>query len=276
MEFDTTVNRDPERLQPAEKADIVLTGSAAGIRFAPVFRRFAPRLRHPSAKESLPMAALNFEALRSTPTVPEPFPHLVVPRFVMSDSLVKIEGQYPRLDSPGSFPLDGLTYGPAFQTLLDELNGPKFRKLCEEKFQVDLTGRPTTITVRGRCGTRDGNIHTDSETKIITVLLYMNSGWEQSGGRLRLVRSPTDIEDVIVEVPPVEGTLVAFRRTDNSYHGHKPFIGPRRVIQFNWVTDCSAERRGIWRHRLSAWAKKLTGFRRQDSPDEYGNSWRAA
>src|SRR5205807_10523891 len=106
-------------------------------------------------------------------------------------------------------------------------------------------------------GTKDGNIHTDAVTKLITVLLYMNPGWEDSGGRLRLLRSPDSIEDVIVEVPPVEGTLLAFRRSDNSYHGHKPFIGPRRVIQLNWVTTRGTARREILRHRFSAWMKKL-------------------
>ena len=119
------------------------------------------------------------------------------------------------------------------------------------------------ITARGRCGTRDGNIHTDAVTKIITVLIYMNPHWEEAGGCLRLLRSPTDIEDVLAEVPPVEGTLIAFRRSDNSYHGHKPFIGPRRVIQFNWVTDRGTVGREILRHRASSWVKWIAGaFRR--------------
>jgi len=34
---------------------------------------------------------------------------------------------------------------------------------------------------------------------------------------------------MIVEVPPSDGTLVAFKRSDNSWHGHKPFSGKRRV-----------------------------------------------
>ena len=128
---------------------------------------------------------------------------------------------------------------------------------------MDLKGRPTMVTVRGRSGTRDGNIHTDAASKIITVLLYMNPRWEEPGGRLRLLRSPDDIEDAIVEAPPVAGTLVAFRRSDNSYHGHKPFVGPRRVIQLNWVTDRGTVGREILRHRASAWLKWMSGaFRR--------------
>jgi SM-20-related protein len=209
------------------------------------------------------MDGLDFAAFRATPLTSEPFPFLVVPGFIKPKACAAINADYPRIDSAGSFPVSGLTFGAGFQGLLDELRGPTFRTVCEEKFGIDLGGRSTMITVRGRCGTRDGNIHTDAVSKIITVLLYMNSNWEESGGRLRLLRSAEDIEDVLVEVPPTEGTLVVFRRSDNSYHGHKPFIGPRRVIQFNWVTNQGYQRREFVRHRVSAWMKKtLALFRR--------------
>ena len=113
------------------------------------------------------------------------------------------------------------------------------------------------ITVRGRCREQDGRIHTDSATKIITVLLYLNPGWEAPGGRLRLLRSPDNLDAVIVEVPPDEGTLVAFRRGAHSFHGHTPFVGPRRVIQLNWVTTPEVLRYEATRHRVSALVKRL-------------------
>jgi SM-20-related protein len=68
--------------------------------------------------------------------------------------------------------------------------------------------------------------------------------------------SGTDLDDVILEVPPVEGTLLAFRRRENSWHGHKPFVGERRVSQFNWVTSEEVVRREQNRHRFSATVKK--------------------
>ena len=110
-------------------------------------------------------------------------------------------------------------------------------------------------TVRGRCQQKDGRIHTDSKSKIITVLIYLNPQWENAAGRLRLLRGPDDIEDYAAEVPPDEGTLLAFRRSENSFHGHKTFVGERRVIQFNWVTDRGTVWRESLRHRLSAWIK---------------------
>jgi SM-20-related protein len=164
------------------------------------------------------MGGLDLAAFRATPLTRDPFPFLVVPEFIKLEARAAINADYPRIDSPGSFPVEELTFGAGFQRLLDELRGPAFRTACEEKFGIDLAGKTSMITVRGRCGTRDGNIHTDAVSKIITVLLYMNSNWEEPGGRLRLLRSPHDLEDVIVEVPPVEGTLVV-ATSDSSDRG---------------------------------------------------------
>jgi SM-20-related protein len=203
------------------------------------------------------MKEINLAAFRSTPLVQEPFEYLIVPGFIRPEACSAIHADYPRIDDVGSFPVEELTYGQAFASFLQTLKGAEFRQAFAEKFQVDLTDRPVMVTVRGQSGTRDGSIHTDAQSKIITVLIYMNPKWEEPGGRLRLLRSPTDIDDVIVEVPPVEGTLLAFRRSDNSYHGHKPFIGPRRVIQLNWVNNLGRRRYEVMRHRVSAWMKRM-------------------
>jgi hypothetical protein len=60
-------------------------------------------------------------------------------------------------------------------------------------------------------------------------------------------------------VPPDAGTLAAFRRSDRSYHGHKPYEGPRRAIMFNWMTDHQARQQELSRHRFSARLKRLLG-----------------
>jgi hypothetical protein len=205
------------------------------------------------------LSMLDLERFRDAQLTREPFDFLIVPEFVKPEARAAIDKDYPDVSRAGSFPLGEVTYGPAFTKLVDEMRSEEFRKAFEEKFNVDLTNRPDMITVRGRCSDKDGKIHTDSETKIITILVYMNSAWESSGGQLRLLRSGTNLEDVIVEVPPTEGTLLAFRRSNNSWHGHKPFSGPRRVIQFNWVTSEAVVRREQSRHRFSAWIKKLRG-----------------
>jgi SM-20-related protein len=203
------------------------------------------------------VSMLDLERFRTTPLTHEPFEFLVVPEFIKAEACAAIDKDYPNVARPGSFPLREVTYGSAFAKLIEEMRSEEFRKAFEAKFNIDLTDRPDMITVRGRCSEKDGKIHTDSETKIITILLYMNSAWESSGGQLRLLRSGTNLEDVILEVPPTAATLLAFRRSNNSWHGHKPFSGPRRVVQFNWVTSEAVVRREQNRHRLSAWMKKV-------------------
>jgi SM-20-related protein len=205
------------------------------------------------------VSMLDLEKFRRTRLTGQPFEFLIVPEFIKSEAREAIHDDYPQVDRPGSFPLREVTYGSGFAKLVEELRSDEFRKAFEEKFSIDLTNRPDMITVRGRCSEKDGKIHTDSETKIITVLVYMNARWESAGGQLRLLRSGSNLDDMIVEVPPTEGTLLAFRRSNNSWHGHKPFAGPRRVIQFNWVTSDAVVRREQNRHRLSAWMKKIRG-----------------
>ena len=203
------------------------------------------------------MSLLNLATFNAMPLCREPFDYLVVPGFLKAEELGRIHADYPQVDRPGSFPLSEVSYGPVFAALIEELRNDTVREAFEKKFGVDLKNRPTMFTVRGRSAERDGQIHTDSLAKILTILIYMNPKWEESGGRLRLLRSGTDIEDVIVEVPPDEGTLLCFRRSDNSWHGHKPFVGPRRVIQMNWVTSQRVLRYESSRHRLSAALKRI-------------------
>jgi SM-20-related protein len=208
------------------------------------------------------MAYLDFDALSKTPLKRDPYEYLVVPDFVRAEHFTEVVADYPSVPGPGSHPLSEVTVDGHFEALLDELDGPEFRKAIEAKFGIDLTARPTMFTVRGECRSTDGKIHTDSTTKLITVLLYMNEKWDKDGGRLRILRSGTDVEDYVEEVPPHGGTLLVFRRSENSWHGHLPFDGPRRAVQMNWVTDRSVVAREQGRHRLSSTIKKLNPFRK--------------
>ena len=85
----------------------------------------------------------------------------------------------------------------------------------------------------------------------------MNETWGKAAGRLRLFRPADNLDDVIVEVPPVAGTLLAFKRSDNSWHGHQPFVGERRVIQFNWLTSQGNRQIAMLRHHASASFKRV-------------------
>lgn len=200
---------------------------------------------------------IDIDRLRETPLNQDPFDHIIVPGFIRQEALESVHKDYPDVGKPGSFPVSSVTSGPAFGEVLREIQSPEMTAAIEEKFGIDLKGRPTMVTVRDRCRARDGQIHIDSKGKLITVLIYMNPPWEESGGRLRLLRSSDNLEDYAAEVPPNEGTLLAFRCTPDAWHGHKPFEGRRRAIQLNWVVDESYLKREQRRHRLSAFLKKF-------------------
>jgi SM-20-related protein len=207
------------------------------------------------------LSILDLDALRAAPLETDPFEFVVVENFVCGDALAAVLSDYPTVESAGSFPVEVLAYGPAFGRLVDALTGAELGRAIADKFAVDLGGRPTMLTARGTGDTRDGFIHTDSATKIITLLLYMNPVWEAAEGRLRILRGPDDLDDYACEVVPLAGTMLAFRRSERSYHGHRPFLGPRRVLQLNWVRDHSVVRRELGRHRWSARLKTLNPLR---------------
>lgn len=202
----------------------------------------------------------DLERFRSTPLQREPFDFLIVPGFLQATALPAVEQDFPEINKGGSFPAQSLRCGPRFNALLEALQGPEVEAAFAEKFDIDLGGRPTMITLRGQSRAKDGQIHTDSRTKLLTALIYLNSGWEAEGGRLRMLNGPDDLEDYAAEVPPQAGTLVAFRCSDKAYHGHHPFVGQRRSIQLNWVTDAAVLNRELKRHRFSAWTKRVLRF----------------
>lgn len=208
------------------------------------------------------MALLDLARLRDSPLRRDPFDFVVVEDFLARDSLPALVEDFPALAGHGSYPLSMLGCGPLFARLAQELEGGEMRDAIAEKFDLDLSGRPTMITLRGYSDGKDGGIHTDSATKLITVLIYMNPQWPEEAGRLRLLRGPDDLSDCAAEVPPLAGTLVAFRRSARSFHGHRPHVGQRRSIQLNWVTDAGVVRRELGRHVWSARLKALNPFRR--------------
>ncbi|HET8998002.1 MAG TPA: 2OG-Fe(II) oxygenase [Acetobacteraceae bacterium] len=186
-----------------------------------------------------------------------PFDHLVVPGFVPVDAAAAAAAAFPGPDLPGVLPAPATPGDDGFGRLLTALRSPRTTQAFAEKFGLKLDPATLMITLRARTRLADGRIHTDSTTKLVTALIYLNGDWSASGGRLRLLRGPDNLDDMIAEVPPLAGTLLAFRRTDNSWHGHKPFEGVRRAVMLNWMVDAATARRELRRHAMSAGLKRL-------------------
>ena len=204
------------------------------------------------------MGHLRIEKLRAAKLETDPFEYVVVPAFLNAASLKRINTTFPAIAKGGSYPIGSLESCSVINEVIDELDGPEFQRAIAEKFGIDLTGKPKMYSLRAWAGAKDGQIHTDSKDKIITVLLYLNESWPHEGGRLRLLRNGTDLENFVTEVSPDNGTLLVFRRADNSWHGHHPFEGQRRTLQMNWMTSEGSKGFHSIRHKLSAAIKKLT------------------
>lgn len=190
----------------------------------------------------LAASIFDLDRLLATPLATEPFDHLHVPGLIRASALEAANRDYPDIRKPGNYTLAESAYGPGFQAILDALNEPTFLGMMSDKFGVALTNKPTTITMRTYCELSDGDIHTDHWSKVVTLLLYFNADWPHEGGRLRLLRSADDIDDFGVEIPPIGGTMIAFRRSAHSFHGHKRFVGERRMLQLSWLdTSPSAQ-----------------------------------
>jgi SM-20-related protein len=207
------------------------------------------------------MIELDYQKLAGTPVAADPFPHLVVPGFVPPDGLRQVLAALPPLNKRGSFPPESVRMGPAARDLIQQMEGEHLRDLIAGRFGLDLAGAPTMLTLRGWTSERDGRIHCDSTAKRVTALLYLNpetEAFERREGCLRLLRGPADLEDYAVEVPPVNGTLLAFPNGPAAWHGHRRFVGQRYSIQLNYMTTDTKARSELRRHRFSAFVKRLT------------------
>ncbi len=211
-------------------------------------------------KATAATSLIDLEAFARAPLAQTPFPFVIVPHFLRPEAFERVSADFPKIPKPGSFPPAGLSIGPACQQLLAALQGPAMRDAVSHKFGLELSGRPTMVTFRGEVRPRDGKIHADSRTKLISVLIYLNETWDAPGGRLRLLRSRDNLEDYAAEVAPVSGNLIAFRVGPDSWHGHSSASGTRRAIQLNWVTEESVLRRELARHGFSARLKRLIPF----------------
>src|ERR1700761_2346736 len=92
---------------------------------------------------------IDLDAFEAAPLAREPFPFVMVPRFVKPEAMTAINADYPLVTHPGSFPLPTLKYGPAFAALMQAIQGPEFTRAVESKLGLSLKDRPTMVTARG-------------------------------------------------------------------------------------------------------------------------------
>ncbi len=176
-----------------------------------------------------------------------------------------LDRDFPKYGEAGYLPYDPVECGPSFNALVDELTSVEVGNAIGVRLGIPDLGRyPTLVSVSRSLNHSHGTIHTDGKSKIVTALLYLSHDWpDTSDGCLRFLDKIDDIDSLVApEVRPLYGTLAAFRRADNSFHGHLPMNGERRVIQVAWLVSEEAKLRKTRRGRMSRvvkWAVGLLG-----------------
>jgi hypothetical protein len=186
----------------------------------------------------MPFSVLNGEAVRQAPLSREPYTYFLGSGILKEDAVPDLKRDFPDVTKPGYLAVDEVDLKGSFKTLIDELESEAFTEELSKKFAKDLHPYPRLTTIRKLSQAKDGRIHTDGISKVMTLLVYMNDEWEVGGpGRLRVLYDGRNFEPYAAEVPPIMGTVFAFLRADNSWHGHQPFTGERKVVQVAWVTS---------------------------------------
>jgi len=200
---------------------------------------------------------LDLAALQSTPVKNDPYPYFKLDNAIHADYVQSVIDGFPAIADGGSYNVDDVESNSAFQALIDSIDTPAFRQIICDKFDVKVMDLPMMMTLRGFSRDKDGRIHTDSKTKVATILIYLNEPWQADSGKLRILRNGQDMDNYADEVSPGPGTLVAFKVTDNCWHGYPSFEGRRQSIQINFLTSAAASNKHRFFHKLSAKLKQL-------------------
>lgn len=203
-------------------------------------------------------SCLAMDAVRAARAERRPYNYLVADHLIQPGAFDGLRNDFPDIREAGFFPEEDITPRGAFAQLLREMKSRELSEIASEKLDIDLVDKPKMITIRKLSAAKDGRIHTDSESKIATLLVYLNEAWQDSSaGRLRVLNNGTDFEAMTEEISPVTGSLFAFRRADNSWHGHTSFVGERRVVQMTWLRSQEDVDRKKRRGTFSHWLKKV-------------------
>lgn len=207
-------------------------------------------------------AVLDEEAIRAAGLNRDPYDYAFVEQAMPLSRKDEVLADAPEIPQRGTYGIPNLRYGPKFDAVLKDLLSPRFRRLVEEKFGIDLSPYYPTIVMMGNTSGHynEGYAHPDSRHKILTVILGFSPEWPYERGRLRVLRSNSR-DDMAFEFPPEFGKMLMFKVSDRSYHGFLPQKGKRMSLQFCWVDSQAYARKTYLRHSLSAFAKSVPGLR---------------
>lgn len=204
-------------------------------------------------------SVLKLDELKNATVSSSPYAYFVVENSIVESEVQAVIKDFPKIEQGGSYNIEDVEIKPHFAQLLASVDTPEFRQILTEKFEVDVMKHPMMITLRGFSRQKDGRIHSDSKSKLITILIYLNESWDAPTGRLRILNDDKNIHNYVTEINAGPGSLVAFKVTDNGWHGYIPYEGQRQSIQINFLTSEKANAKHKFFHGLSAKLKKFFG-----------------
>ena len=206
------------------------------------------------------LSVLNADAVRNAPLSKEPYSFFLGGGVLKDEAIPELKRDFPNITKPGYLTVDEVDLKGKFKTLIDEIESDEFSGVLSEKFGINLNQYPRLTTIRKLSQSKDGRIHTDGPSKVMTLLIYMNDEWQADGsGRLRVLYDEKNFEPFAAEVPPTMGTVFGFLRADNSWHGHQPFAGERKVVQTAWIVDAKEIERKKKRNGMAQFLKGIFG-----------------
>jgi hypothetical protein len=206
------------------------------------------------------LSILNADAVRNAPLSREPYSFFLGSGVLKEETIPDLKRDFPNITKPGYLTVDEVDLKGKFKTLIDEIESDEFSSVLSEKFGINLNQYPRLTTIRKLSQAKDGRIHTDGPSKVMTLLIYMNDEWQADGsGRLRVLYDENNFEPYAAEVPPTMGTVFGFLRSDNSWHGHQPFAGERKVVQTAWITDAKELERKKKRNGMAQFFQRIFG-----------------
>jgi len=214
-------------------------------------------------KSDPPFLYLDEAAIAAAERKTEPYDWAHVGAAIDRRHMDAVLADAPAINDRGSYGVPNLKFGPRFADVMRDLANPRFRKLIEAKFGVDLAPYPQVSLMMGNTtgNYNEGYAHPDSRHKIFTVILGFCREWPFEAGRERVLNS-SDREDYAFECSPEFGSMLMFKVSPKSWHGFLPQKGPRLSLQLCWVDSEAYVRREYWRHGVSAYAKAVPVLRK--------------
>ena len=123
--------------------------------------------------EEPPLKMFDENAIAAAELRRDPYDFAYVEHAIDERHKSEVLADAPDIPHRGSYALANLSYGQKFADCMSDLQSARFRRLVEQKFDIDLSDCPASIVMMGATSGHynEGYAHPDSKHKIVTVIV---------------------------------------------------------------------------------------------------------